>query len=280
MAVAMHSAQNVQIAITLEDSFMNAIPNYFQLGEDGKLHHDPNQVNVFAHKKLTGKHLFADSYGEVLNFTTPGEFSSIKGKLLGNPIFLHVRLQKEKHSGNVKYITRGSFIVFINTRHPIIQQQLIAKLDQVHELVSQGRNVALELNFGSVLNIWFKANFPESSASYSAEESNFCITNFSQRYHDCYSPLTWVVCLPCCLLGAPFYCIHRHCVAKCVDLELLVQGQVQYTAGVSETERNELVSMLVRAYAQGRNDAVTSAPANYAPPPYSTLPPNNQQGYI
>lgn len=63
MAVSTNS--NVQIAITLEEGFKNAVPEYFKWGTDNKLHHDPRKVNVFAHKKFSAeKNLFADSLGE------------------------------------------------------------------------------------------------------------------------------------------------------------------------------------------------------------------------
>ena len=65
MAVSSSVGANVQIAITLEESFLNAVPDYFELGSDNKLHHDPRRVNVFAHKKFSAaKNLFADSCGE------------------------------------------------------------------------------------------------------------------------------------------------------------------------------------------------------------------------
>nr|XP_039257254.1 uncharacterized protein LOC120333918 [Styela clava] len=279
MALNAAHRQNVQIAVTLQDSFMNAVPDYFTMGDNMKLHHDPRKVNVFAHKKFSVKNnLFADSYGEVLDFNTAEEFSNIKTRLLTNPIFLQVRIEKEKTSYSTRYITSGSFIVFINTQHPVIHQQLNEKLQRMQELVNAGRSVALEIRFGDVLEAWFKANFPESWASYSTENSNFCITNFSQRFHECYNPIAWLVCLPCCLLGAPFYCIHRH--MKCVDIDCSINAHVQYTAGVNAQERQELVNMLTQAYVNGLNDAnrlyVTQPPGNQlqgAPPPYTSFSP-------
>lgn len=64
MAIDPKNASHIQIGITLMESFLDALPEYFRVGNDQKLHHDPHDVNVFAHKKLTGKHMFADSYGE------------------------------------------------------------------------------------------------------------------------------------------------------------------------------------------------------------------------
>lgn len=277
MAINSAAAQNVQIAVTLQGSFMDAIPECFQLGTDMKLHHDPRKVNVFAHKNLDDKcNLFADSYGEVLTFKTKEEFSNIRTRLLTNPIFLQVKIEKEKSSYNTRYITRGSFIVFVNTKHAVIHQQLNEKLQTMQGLVNEGKSVALEIRFGDVLKAWFKVNFPESWASYSTENSNFCITNFSQRLHECYNPIAWIVCLPCCLIGAPFYCIHRQ--MKCIDMDCSINAYVQYTAGVSAQERRELLNILAQAYADGLNDAnrilssqPSGAPVQYAPPPYTAM---------
>ena len=62
MAVNVTSETNdsVQVGITLMERFMDCIPSYFQRGRDGKLHHDPRKVNVFAHSN----DMFGDSYGE------------------------------------------------------------------------------------------------------------------------------------------------------------------------------------------------------------------------
>lgn len=269
MAVTSSTNLNVQIAITLEEGFRNAVPEYFEWGTDSKLHHDPRKVNVFAHKKFSAeKNLFADSCGEVLRFDTPQEFSSIKKRLLTNPIYLQVRLEREKSSGNTRYITHGSFIVFINTQHPSINYQLKERLDEMELLINQGQNVAFEISFNRTLKQWFKSNFEESWASFSSENSNFCITNYSQRYHDCYNPLIWLVCFPCCLLGAPCYCIHRK--VNCIDLSVSVHGLVHYTQGVSQEDREELIEILARAYSAGLsagNNVVTQEQTYVTSPP-------------
>jgi len=54
------SSDSIQVGVTLLERFLDCRPDYFQLGRDGKLHHDPRKVNVFAH----GKNLFGDTYGE------------------------------------------------------------------------------------------------------------------------------------------------------------------------------------------------------------------------
>lgn len=50
---------NIQIGVTLMERFFDCIPSYFSRGQDGKLHHDLRQVNVFAHSNK----VFGDSYG-------------------------------------------------------------------------------------------------------------------------------------------------------------------------------------------------------------------------
>ncbi|CAK8682537.1 unnamed protein product [Clavelina lepadiformis] len=266
MAVNVTSETNdsVQVGITLMERFMDCIPSYFQRGRDGKLHHDPRKVNVFAHSN----DMFGDSYGEVLKVDNAAELALVKQRLLTQPIFLKVSLKKEKKSGSTRYITKGDFIVYLNTSHPIIKEQLGLQLDRCSLLMSEGKNFALEVKVGPALKAWYKTRFAQSSGSYSAEGSNFCITNFRQRFNECYNPLVWIGCFPCMLLCGPPYCIYRAMNSN--DFDCPIRAMVTYIEGVNQAERQQLAQMLVRAYVDGMNAVSNVQPP--VPPPYTEQP--------
>uniref|UniRef100_F6YZM4 Uncharacterized LOC101242827 n=1 Tax=Ciona intestinalis TaxID=7719 RepID=F6YZM4_CIOIN len=112
--------QRVEVGVTLTDQFVSCLPEYFEIDAENKIRHDMKKVNVFSETKT-----FADSYkGEVL-VENISEFYTIRDKLLTLPTFIEVYLNKSKSSGNTTYITKGKFIVYLNTTHPAIQQQLI-----------------------------------------------------------------------------------------------------------------------------------------------------------
>nr|CAB3262684.1 uncharacterized protein LOC100181832 [Phallusia mammillata] len=268
------SSEQIQIGVTLLERFLECTPQYFQAGPDGKLHHDPRKVNVFAH----GRKIFADSYGGELTMDDPSEFAMVKHRLLTQPTFLQVTLKKEKKSGNTRYITRGNFVIFLNNTHPFIQQQLREKLDQCEQLLSADKNFALEIDLGPALKAWYKTRFAHISGSYSADGSNFCITNFSQKCHECYNPILWIGCLPFMLLFGPPYCIYR--AAKVNDLDCPVRANVTYLEGVSAAERHQLAVMLAQAYVQGLNAGTAVQSTPNLPPPYTDNPPPPAYGQI
>lgn len=50
---------------------------------------------------------FPNLFSRELKFNSVDEFLSLQRKLLAKPIYLHVRLEKEKKSGNTRFITKG-----------------------------------------------------------------------------------------------------------------------------------------------------------------------------
>ncbi|XP_076808473.1 uncharacterized protein LOC143451656 [Clavelina lepadiformis] len=121
---------------------------------------------------------------------------------------------------------------------------------------------------GPALKAWYKTRFAQSSGSYSAEGSNFCITNFRQRFNECYNPLVWIGCFPCMLLCGPPYCIYRAMNSN--DFDCPIRAMVTYIEGVNQAERQQLAQMLVRAYVDGMNAVSNVQPP--VPPPYTEQP--------
>ncbi|XP_076808575.1 uncharacterized protein LOC143451738 [Clavelina lepadiformis] len=121
---------------------------------------------------------------------------------------------------------------------------------------------------GPALKACYKTRFAQSSGSYSAEGSNFCITNFRQRFNECYNPLVWIGCFPCMLLCGPPYCIYRAMNSN--DFDCPIRAMVTYIEGVNQAERQQLAQMLVRAYVDGMNAVSNVQPP--VPPPYTEQP--------
>ncbi|XP_078492043.1 uncharacterized protein LOC101242827 [Ciona intestinalis] len=260
----------VEVGVTLTDQFVSCLPEYFETNAENKIHHDMKQeitdLNVFSETKR-----FADAYkGEVL-VENISEFYSIRDKLLTLPTFVEVYLNKSKSSGNTTYITKGKFIVYLNTTHPAIQQQLREILGQAEVLINEGKHFALEICLDDMLKYWYKANFPDSGGfSFEAEGANICVTNFSRRFHECYNPLLWLGCLPVMLLCGTPYCIYR--AVKCIDVEQKLRGSVVYIEGVNQHERDTFNQILRQAYMDGLNSTIQQ------PPPYTmTSQPSIQQ---
>ncbi|XP_076808591.1 uncharacterized protein LOC143451752 [Clavelina lepadiformis] len=127
---------------------------------------------------------------------------------------------------------------------------------------------SIEVKVGPALKAWYKTRFAQSSGSYSAEGSNFCITNFRQRFNECYNPLVWIGCFPCMLLCGPPYCIYRAMNSN--DFDCPIRAMVTYIEGVNQAERQQLAQMLVRAYVDGMNAVSNVQPP--VPPPYTEQP--------
>ncbi|CAK8682487.1 unnamed protein product [Clavelina lepadiformis] len=121
---------------------------------------------------------------------------------------------------------------------------------------------------GPALKAWYKTRFAQSPGSYSAEGSNFCITNFRQRFNECYNPLVWIGCFPCMLLCGSPYCIYRAMNSN--DFDCPIRAMVTYIEVVNQAERQQLAQMLVRAYVDGMNAVSNVQPP--VPPPYTKQP--------
>lgn len=245
MASRAETMENVQIAISDTNEFLQDLPSYFRVGTDSKIHHEPGRVNVFSRKN----DFFADAYSEVLKVESPEELALMKQRLLTLPIYMHVHLEKHRRSGNTRIITHGDYVIMVNTKHPEIAHQLREKLDEVEMQYAMDKRFALEINFGPVLRGWFQTRFEDSWGNYIARHSNFCVTNFTQRSKLCVSPLAWILCLPVCIVVAPLHCAYRAILSN--DEDLAIRSTVQYVKGTTPEQRAELRNLVRAAYIQG-----------------------------
>lgn len=271
--------ENVQIAISDTNEFLQDIPSCFTIGNDSKLHHQMGKVNVFSHKK----NFFADAYPEVLKVENLETFALLKQRLLSLPIYMHVHLERHRRSGNTRIITHGDYVIMVNTKQADIQQQLREKLDEAEMLFREGKKFAVEFDFAPVLRGWFETRFDGNWGSYYARTSNFCVTNFQQRSKWFRNPVCWILCLPVCLVAAPLHCAYRSILSE--DSTLTIRSSVSYVKGTTPAQRNEIRQLVRAAYIQGlaqnlntqaqareqyehSYNQVPSAPPCYPGPPY------------
>nr|XP_039256840.1 uncharacterized protein LOC120333476 [Styela clava] len=245
MASRAEQMDNVQIAISDTNEFLQDFPSCFEVGSDSKLHHQMGKVNVFSHKQ----NFFADAYPEVLKVENVETFALLKQRLLFLPIYMHVHLERHRRSGNTRIITHGDYVIMVNTKQPDIQAQLREKLDEAEMLMREGKRFAVEFNFGPVLREWFQSRFDGNWGSYYARNSNFCITNFHQRSKWCGMPVCWILCLPVCLVVAPLHCAYRGLMSD--DSTLTIRSGVTYVKGTTPAQRNEIRQLVRAAYIQG-----------------------------
>nr|XP_002127814.1 uncharacterized protein LOC100181832 [Ciona intestinalis] len=260
---------SIQIGLSLESEFLQDIPTQLFQAVEGKLHHDQRKVNVFT----ANKDYFANAYSNELKVNTLEEFALIKQRLLTLPIYMRVELRRHRKSGNTTHINYGTFIVMVNTKHPSIQPQLQECLDRAESYLREEQKFALEIDFGPVLRSWYKLRHDNSSASYIAKNSYFCITNFRKKSKVFVNPVWWILCLPVCLLAAPLYCAYRHALSE--DFSCVLKSAVRYVEGTTPAQRLAMRNMIQAVYAQGvqhgHMTAATRPPQS--PPTYSEAAP-------
>lgn len=147
-----------------------------------------------------------------------------------------------------RYITHADYVAVINSKHPVINQQLADMLEEAEELYENGKRFSIECNFGGAFKGWFKENYPCSYGSYISKYSSFCITNFTQRSKWFTHPVACVLCFPLCLIAAPSHCAYRAIFSN--DRELGVKSSVIYVRGTTPAERAAIRNILQAAYIQ------------------------------
>ncbi|XP_072028863.1 uncharacterized protein [Amphiura filiformis] len=215
------------LTVTLFSDFVQHPPReYFEVRE-GPGHpiylHNRQKINMCTHSPKR-KDYFPDSMGSEMKVNTLAELESLAARLLKNPIFFDVILERDSHKpyDRHRYITKGEFVVTVWTQHPAIRSQLQTLFEKAKEDLRAGRNFAIEINFTSAIKDWLKTLFVEDDAAnsgcyiysmYDCKYARLCVTNYSE-FMDCYGCnkeglILWLICLPCCLLSCPCYRAHR-----------------------------------------------------------------------
>ena len=207
---------NIPIGVIPIRKFMACLPVGFRRGSDGKMHHDPDRVNLFLCSK-EGK-LFANAHRKVVKVNGDEDFAVMKRRLLTLPIFLNVSLKERyvEHYIVAKrtIITWMHVMVCITPKNPVIKAQLEQQFAECEKLLGEGKNFSLEIKVGQILKDWYAQSRDRTFASYYSYGSTICVTNFSQRCSMCYHPLVWFV--PITWVLGPPYLIYR--AVKCNDV--------------------------------------------------------------
>ncbi|XP_071785779.1 uncharacterized protein [Asterias amurensis] len=209
------------IYVTLISEFMRNPGRFFTV-HGRTFRHNPQQLNV-CDRSSKRKTMFPDSMGGVLKVSTEAELQSLINRLMQNPIFFTVDIERSSKAtcSNVRYITRGQLAVTVNTKHPHIAHLLQTQLAQGMAALKEGKNFAVEFNFNPIMVSWVQSLFQNQddldmcgcNTSYSSENGKVTVTSYSE-FEDCFGcqypgVLAWVVCFPCCLLSCPCYRVHR-----------------------------------------------------------------------
>ena len=215
---------NIPIAVLPLQQFMGKLPVEFYKGEDQKIHHDPNRVNLFLDKY--NKKLFANAYRKVVKVDTDEGFAVMKQRLLSSPIFLNVQL-KEQYTEDYAFVQKTVVnsmpaMAYINPTHPVIKAQLQKQFDECEQLIGQGKKFSFEIRVGEILRSWYASTRTNKFATYASYGSTICVTNFRQRCNFCYHPLAW--CIPVTWVLGPPYLIYR--AMKCNDVISELNGVV------------------------------------------------------
>ena len=212
---------NIPIAVISLQQFMGKLPVEFYKGENEKIHHDPNRINLFLDKE--DKKLFANAYRKVVKVDTDEAFAVMKQRLLSLPIFLNVLLKEQYTEDYVvvqKTVANGMHVVaYINPTHPVIKAQLQKQFDECEQLIGKGKKFSFEIRVGEVLKSWYASYSTQHMfASYDSNGSTICVTNFRQRCNFCYHSLAW--CIPVTWVLGPPYLIYRAITCNDIISEL------------------------------------------------------------
>ena len=267
---------NIPIAVIPLQQFMGKLPVGFHRGQDGKMHHDPNRVNLFLDKE--DKKLFANAYRKVVKVDTDEGFAVMKQRLLSLPIFLNVKLKEQYTEHYVvakRTVIHWMYVVaYINPTHPVIKAQLQKQFDECEQLIGQGKKFSFEIRVGEVLKSWYASSRTQQHlfASYYSYGSTICVTNFRQRCNLCYHPLAW--CIPVTWVLGPPYLIYR--AIKCNDVISELNGVV--------TLMREGPQIFVQQTLPPPQQPTMQVPPQYSEHPQPTLnagveirPPNHPQ---
>lgn len=280
-----HTMEDVRIGITNMKDFLQNLPSCFRIGRDGKLHHEDDEAVVFA----PNNSIFAGAYHGVLIVRNKEEFSVSKQRLLDLPIYMLVYLERRREGMNYTLVTNGDYVIMVNTGHPAIQSQLHGRLKDADTMMRNRKNFAIEIKFEELIKQWFASNFQCQWGTINALHCNFCFTNYG-RQMKIFKTMSfcWLCCLPCCLVCAPIYCIHRSIM--CEDSVLKIQSPVTDAKGVlmmapsQSTKANQSThagsaSNIVSSYYECHqmNGNVYQDTPSHPPPPYPGPTTNERQ---
>ena len=211
---------NIPVAVIEQRQFMGSLPVGFIKGRDGKIRHNPEELNLFLCS--SERNIIATASKKVVKVGNQEDFAEMRRRLMTKPIFLNIKLKSEyvEHYVVVKRrITSWMYaMVYINPSHPVIKEQLEKQFDECEQLMSEGKNFSFEIRVNQLMKAWYMTCKANAYASYYCYGSTICVTNFTQRCNMCYSPLLWL--LPCTWIMGPPYLIYRALSSKDVICEL------------------------------------------------------------
>ena len=212
---------NIPIAIMEWASFLDRLPNCFQVQLDGTVNHDRSRVNVFTNT-TSKKNIFCNAYDKEIRVKSYQDLEMLRQRLLTLPIFVQLTLERKRKVTNLK--KRLRYMVCLNPLNPVMRAQLEEKLDECAILMQQDCKFSLEVNLGYVIRYWYRNNEAKFFKRYHSNDSTICITNHVKRKRSCYNPKIWMLFLPVMVFVGPIYIVYR--AVCCKELRCRVEGIV------------------------------------------------------
>ena len=215
----------VAVAVMHLDEFMNSLPSCFTRDYRGRIYHDPDDANLF----LDERNLFVNSNKKIHKISNQHEFAILKHRLLSVPTYLSVTLSHDDIDLDKNTGTWHHFMVCVNPKHPIIQEELERNLNRCEELLLSGKHFSFCFRLGPSLRRWYEVVNDLPYYSSRSFNSTICVTNFMEECYMCYSPLLWTTLFPIMLLVCGPYILYR--MVACKEFSFKVRACIMLVLG-------------------------------------------------